>query len=112
MSDFSDIDYTAGSTLYIRATRLSDVSAYNIDITDNGDGTYTPDDMPAAAGLGQYDCVLYRQLGDSQDPDNDMILMPLGVRIYSGSEFHFDNAVHAAMGTYQSAFMNLVGIRT
>lgn len=112
MSDFSDITYTAGSTLYIRARRLSDDTAYTIDVTDNGDGTYTPDDMPAAAGLGQYECTLYKQLGASADPDSDTLLYPMGVRVWSGSEFDFDKAVHAAQGTYKSDGMTFGDLRS
>lgn len=108
MSDFN-VTYPTGSTLFVTAERLSDGTAHTITLTDNADGTYEGD-MPAGAGLGQYDCILYKQLGASPDADTDTLLYPIGLRIWSGSEFDFDKAV-AALGTYKSS-MSFGGLRS
>lgn len=109
MPDFT-VNYATGSTIYVTARRLSDGDTHTITLTDNADGTYEGN-MPATAGLGQYQCVVYKQLGASPDTDTDTLLYPLGIRIWSGSEFDFDKAVHAAQGTYKSTGMTFTGIR-
>jgi len=108
--DFS-VTYPTGSTLYITAERLSDGTVHTITLTDNADGTYEGD-MPAAAGLGQYVCRVYKQLGASPDTNSDTLLHPGETRIWSGSEFDFDKAVAAAQGTYKSTGMTFSGLRS
>lgn len=110
MPDF-EVNYSTGSTLYITAKRLSDGDSHTITLTDNADGTYQGD-MPESAGLGQYECVLYRQLGESPDIAMDILLYPLGLRIWSGSEFDFDKAVAASSRTYESTVMTFGGLRS
>ena len=90
MPDFT-VNYTTGSTLYVTALRLGDSSSHTITLTDNADGTHTGN-MPSTAGLGQYECVAYKQLGASPDPDTDTLLYPIGIRIWSGAEFDFDKS--------------------
>lgn len=109
MPDFT-VNYPTGSTLYITAERLSDAATHTIALTDNGDGTYSGN-MPAGAGLGQYVCRVYKQLGASADPDSDTLLHPGETRVWSGSEFDFDKAVQAALGTYKSSIMTFSGLR-
>lgn len=108
MPDFT-VDYPTGSTLYITAERLSDGTTHTIVLDDNADGTYTGD-MPTA-GLGQYVCRVWKQLGASPDTDSDTLLAPGETRIWSGSEFDFDKAVQAALGTYKSSIMTFGGLR-
>ena len=110
MPDFT-VNYPTGSTLFIIAERLSDASSHIITLTDVGDGTYTGD-MPAPAGLGQYVCRPYKQLGASPDTDTDTLLAPGETRIWSGAEFDFDKAVDAALGTYRSGMMTFSGLRS
>lgn len=110
MPDFT-VKYPTGSTVYITAERLSDAETHTIALDDNADGTYTGN-MPAAAGLGQYVCRVYKQLGASSDPDNDTLLHPGETRIWSGAEFDFDKAVDAALGTYRSTGMTFSGLRS
>lgn len=110
MPDFN-VTYPTSSTLYITAKRLSDGTSHTITLTDNGDGTYSGN-MPSGAGLGQYICRVYKQLGASADPDSDTLLHPGETRIWSGSEFDFDKAVAAAQGTYKSSIMTFGGLRT
>jgi len=107
MPDFT-VNYATGNTLYVNAVRLSDESANVIALTDNADGTHTGD-MPSA-GLGQYRCSFYRQLGASPAPTTDTLLY-FEMRIWSGSEFDFDKAVDAALGTYKSTGMTFTGLR-
>lgn len=106
-----EIKYPTGSTLYVTVERLSDGESHAIVLTDNGDGTYGGS-MPADAGLGQYVCRLYKQLGASRDTDADTLLHPGETRIWSGSEFDFDKAVQAALGTYKSSIMTFAGLRS
>lgn len=110
MPDFS-VSYPASNTVYITAERLSDGTTHTITLTDNADGTYSGD-MPSGAGLGQYVCRVYKQLGASADPDSDTLLHPGETRIWSGSEFDFDKAVQAALGTYKSTIMTFSGLRS
>lgn len=110
MSDFT-VNYSTGNTLYIIAERLSDGDSHTIVLDDNADGTHTGN-MPASAGLGQYVCRPYKQLGASPDTDTDTLLAPGETRIYSGSEFDFDKAVDAALGTYKSTGMTFGGLRS
>lgn len=109
MPDF-EVTYPTGSTLYITAERLSDRTTHTITLTDNADGTYTGN-MSAGAGLGQYVCRVYKQLGASPDTDSDTLLTPGETRIWSGSEFDFDKAVAVAQGTYRSTGMTFSGLR-
>lgn len=109
MPDFN-MTYPTGSTLYVTAERLSDNTTHTIALTDNADGTYTGN-MPSGAGLGQYRCNFYKQLGASPDTDNDTLLY-FETRIWSGSEFDFDKAVAAAQGTYKSTGMTFGGVRS
>lgn len=109
MPDFT-VTYPTGSTLFITAERLSDGTTHTIVLDDNADGTHTGD-MPAAAGLGQYVCRVYKQLGASPLPATDTLLHPGETRIWSGEEFDFDKAVDAALGTYKSTGMTFGGVR-
>lgn len=109
MPDFT-VTYPTGSALYITAERLSDADTHTIALDDNADGTYSGD-MPSAAGLGQYVCRVYKQLGASADPDSDTLLHPGETRIWSGKEFDFDKAVAAAQGTYRNTGMTFSGLR-
>lgn len=110
MPDFT-VNYPTGNTLFIVAERLSDGSSHTIVLDDNADGTHTGN-MPADAGLGQYICRPYKQLGASPDTDSDTLLAPGETRIWSGSEFDFDKAVAAAQGTYKSTGMTFSGVRS
>jgi len=110
MSDFT-VNYPTGSTLFIIAERLSDAESHTIALTDVGDGTHTGN-MPASAGLGQYVCRPYRQIGASPALGTDKLLAPGETRIWSGSEFDFDKAVAAAQGTYKSTGMTFSGLRS
>lgn len=109
MPDFT-VNYATGNTLYVNAERLSDGDSHTIALTDNADGTYTGN-MPSSAGLGQYRCSFYKQLGASPDTDTDTLLY-FELRIWSGSEFDFDKAVAAAQGTYRSTGMTFGGVRS
>ena len=108
--DFT-VNYPTGSTLYITAERLSDRTIHTIVLTDNADGTYDAN-MPSSAGLGQYICRLWKQLGASPDVDSDTNLHPGETRIWSGAEFDFDKAVDAALGTYKNTGMTFGGLRS
>lgn len=110
MPDFT-VNYSTGNTLFVTAERLGDGSSHTIVLTDNADGTYTGN-MPSDAGLGQYQCIVYKQLGASPDPDTDTLLYPIGLRIWSGQEFDFDKAVAAAQGTYRPTGMTFTGLRS
>ncbi len=111
MPDDFTVSYSTGSTLYITAERLSDGTIHTITLTDNGDGTYSGD-MPAAAGVGQYVCRPYKQLGASAVPASDTLLHPGETRIWSGTAFSFGGAVHEALGTYKSSVMTFAGLRS
>lgn len=111
MADEFIVKYPTGNTVYITAERISDGLSYTNALTDNGDDTYTGS-MDASAPLGQYVCRAYKQLGASADPDSDTLLHPGETRIWSGSEFDFDKAVQAALGTYKSSIMTFGGLRS
>lgn len=108
-NDFT-VGYPTGSTLYIIAERLSDGASHTIALDDNADETYTGN-MPAATGLGQYVCRVYKQLGAAPDTDADVLLAPGETRVWSGEAFNFDDAVKAAQGTYNS-MMTFGGLRS
>ena len=110
MPDFT-VNYAIGNTLYMIAERLSDGDSHTINLTDNADGTHTGN-MPSSAGLGQYACRAYKQSGVSPDTDVDTLLTPNETRIWSGSEFDFDKAVDAALGTYKPGGMTFAGVRS
>jgi len=109
MPDFT-VNYATGNTLYVEAVRLSDDDSHTIALTDNADGTHSGD-MPSDAGLGQYRCSFYKQLGASPDTDTDTFLWA-EIRIWSGSEFDFDKAVAASSGPYSGTGMTFSGLRS
>jgi len=89
---------SGGDTLYIYAVRAKDASAHTIVMDDDGGGEYSGD-MPSTAGLGQYLCKVFKQLGELADPDTDTILGWM-TGVWSGESFDFDEAVGVAFTTY------------
>jgi len=102
MADEFIVKYASGSTLYEVAERISDGTSYTIVLADNGDDTYTGS-MDTSAPRGQYVCRTYKQIGASQDIDVDTLLHPGETRIWSGTEFSFNDAVERAVSPYRNA---------
>ena len=105
MADFT-INYTTGSTLYVRTQKLADDTMTNITLTDVGDGTYTGN-MPASTAKGQYRCEVWKQAGASPNQTNDTLLLPGETRIWSGENWDFNLAI----GPYSEG-MTKSGLRT
>lgn len=96
-NEFTITHGSGGDTLYVYAVHVNDLTEYTITADDDTGGAYSAD-MDTGAGLGAYVCKLFKQLGGSPAPTTDTLLGWI-TGIWDGSQFDFDTAVDAAVGS-------------